>query len=147
MAKTNNFDDAFKRLKTIGISTQQALASELGITQGAVADAKKRGSFPNGWAVDICNRYGISLDYLVSGKGLSSKERNEHGLDLTYPATRPPKIDPLNQIEEEQMWKDKYIGQMELNQRLQTEISALKDELMGKPLPPRVKKKEGNGKK
>lgn len=38
--------------------------------------------------------------------------------------------------EDEEMWKDKYILQMELNQKLQTEISELKDCLLKKaPLP------------
>lgn len=35
--------------------------------------------------------------------------------------------------EEEQMWKDKYIKQLELNLKQQMEISALKEQLLKKP--------------
>ena len=66
--KTNNFLEIFKRLQTVGINTQQELAKSVGITQSAVADAKRRGNFPNGWAVAIAKQHGVSLDFLLSGE-------------------------------------------------------------------------------
>ena len=117
--KTNNYLEIFERLKPLGITTQQQLAKALGITQSAVADAKRRGSFPKGWAVDISQAYNISLNALLQG----GEELPSHSINNTGK-------------EEEEMWKDKYILQMELNQKLQTEISELKDCLLKKaPLP------------
>ena len=43
--------------------------------------------------------------------------------------------------EEQEMWKDKYIEQLELNLKQQIEISSLKEKLMGKPIPLAKKKK------
>ena len=67
--KTDKFSEAFKRLEPLGIKTQQQLAKALGITQSAVADAKRRGSFPKGWAVDLSQAYGVSVDDILVGGG------------------------------------------------------------------------------
>lgn len=50
--KDNYFDEAFKRLKTAcGVQSDAQLARKLGITQQAVAYAKKKKKIPNSWIV------------------------------------------------------------------------------------------------
>ena len=46
--------------------------------------------------------------------------------------------------ENDEMWKDKYIEEMELNKKLLLEISSLKDALMGKQQPSKVTNKKVN---
>ena len=65
--KNKDFDEVFSRLKGIGIKTQQQIADIVGITQSAVADAKKRGSFPKAWAVDIGKACTRSIDWILTG--------------------------------------------------------------------------------
>lgn len=128
--KTNNFSEIFNRLKPLGIVTQQQLAKALGITQSAIADAKRRGSFPKGWAVDISQTYNIDLnDLLKGGKELSKGE------DKVL----------LNAEEEvdEDMYRTKFEKAQEKIISLMEEVSLLKDELQKKDMV--NKKKEANG--
>ena len=128
--KTNNFLEIFKRLKPLGIVTQQQLAKALGITQSAIADAKRRGSFPKGWAVDISQTYNIDLnDLLKGGKELSKGE------DKVI----------LNAEEEidEDMYRTKFEKAQEKIISLMEEVSLLKDELQKKDMA--HKKREANG--
>ena len=128
--KTNNFSEIFNRLKPLGIVTQQQLAKALGITQSAIADAKRRGSFPKGWAVDISQAYNIDLnDLLKGGKELSKGE------DKVI----------LNAEEEvdEDMYRTKFEKAQEKIISLMEEVSLLKDELQKKDMV--SKKREANG--
>lgn len=57
------------RLKrAVGVSTDTALAKWLGITQGGISSAKKRGRLPNRWFVKISKECGVPLDWLISGR-------------------------------------------------------------------------------
>lgn len=128
--KTNNFLEVFKRLKPLGIVTQQQLAKALGITQSAIADAKRRGSFPNGWAVDLSKTYNIDLnDLLKGGKELSKGEGK-----VIFNAEE--EID-------EDMYRTKFEKAQEKIISLMEEVVFLKDELQKKDVA--NKKREANG--
>ena len=127
--KTNNFSEIFERLKPLGIVTQQQLAKALGITQSAIADAKKRGSFPKGWAVDISQAYNISLkDLLKVGKELSKGE------DKVI-------LNAEEEIEDD-MYRTKFEKAQEKIISLMEEVVFLKDELQKKDVV--SKKREAN---
>jgi hypothetical protein len=127
--KTNNFSEIFERLKPLGIVTQQQLAKALGITQSAIADAKRRGSFPKGWAVDISQAYNISLkDLLKVGKELSKGE------DKVI-------LNAEEEIEDD-MYRTKFEKAQEKIISLMEEVVFLKDELQKKDVV--SKKREAN---
>ena len=77
MTKTKEFEEVFGRLRELGIKTQQNLAEVLKITQSAVSDAKKRGSFPKNWASIISKTYNCSLDWLLTGQKPISEQNQE----------------------------------------------------------------------
>ena len=63
-----DFNIVFKRLETLGCTTQKELGRSLNISQSAVSDAKKRGKFPRGWAEKLSKKFNISLDFLLAGE-------------------------------------------------------------------------------
>jgi len=58
------------------MKTQKDLANCLQITQGPVSDAKRRGVFPREWAHKIAKKYGVSMDWILMGKGPMLNEPN-----------------------------------------------------------------------
>ena len=103
-----DFEETWRRIKEkTDIKTQQGLANKLNMTQGSVSDAKKRGEFPTGWAFKIAQIYGLSTDWLLTGKMLSG-EGNE---------------DSLKDETEIEILKDKLIEAL-------TENSSLKDRII-----------------
>ncbi|GAB6039021.1 S24 family peptidase [Fundidesulfovibrio butyratiphilus] len=76
-AKGGSFEDEhaieesrFARLKlACDASTDTALGIALGISQAAVAKAKKKGRVPSDWIVLISNKFGVSADWLLYGEG------------------------------------------------------------------------------
>ena len=76
MNAKKDFQEVFGRLQSFDITTQQDLASILGINQSAIADAKKRGSFPRKWAEKLGEKFNKPIDFLLSGR------YNNPGIDL-----------------------------------------------------------------
>ncbi|WP_043644362.1 helix-turn-helix domain-containing protein [Fundidesulfovibrio putealis] len=63
------WDEVWERIKrSTGIKTQRSLAATLGISDASVADAKKRGVFPLGWALRLARRQNLSLDVILLGR-------------------------------------------------------------------------------
>lgn len=63
------FDGCWERVrKGTGLKTQTALAETLGIRSASVTDAKNRNSFPADWGVRIAQRFGLSTDWILTGK-------------------------------------------------------------------------------
>jgi hypothetical protein len=60
--------------KILRISTQRELATILEISQPAIADAKKKGTFPADWICKLAITYGISADYLLFGDAFEEEE-------------------------------------------------------------------------
>ena len=64
-----SLDEQLARLKQVAnVDTDTALAHLLGITQGGFFNAKKRNRIPYRWFVAISTKYGVNLDWLISGK-------------------------------------------------------------------------------
>ena len=61
---------AFKRLLTAArVKTDSALAQALELTPQSVSEARKKNRIPPGWAIIIAEKYQVSLDWLVFGRG------------------------------------------------------------------------------
>jgi len=66
------WDEVWERIKRgTGIKTQRSLAATLGISDASVADAKKRGVFPLGWALRLARMQNLSLDVILLGRTIS----------------------------------------------------------------------------
>jgi len=64
-----SFDECWERVrKGAGLKTQASLAEILGIRSASVTDAKNRDSFPADWGVRIAQRFGLSTDWILTGK-------------------------------------------------------------------------------
>jgi len=64
------FDEQLKRLKEVAnVKTDTDLTSLLGVKSSGVYNARRRGNIPHKWFVTISTRYGVNLEWLVSGTG------------------------------------------------------------------------------
>ncbi|MCL7658835.1 helix-turn-helix domain-containing protein [Klebsiella pneumoniae] len=59
-----------------GFKTRQALADHLGISKSTLANRYMRDTFPADWIIQCALETGISLDWLVTGKGSKSNDVN-----------------------------------------------------------------------
>lgn len=108
--------------KVSGLSKDKEIEELMGIKPMGLASLKREnrvGSFLK-FLVPYVQEQGLSVDNFL----LNDNPEPESD---TASATQQ-----LTQKGEEDMWKDKYIEEMELNRKLLVEISTLKDELMGK---------------
>jgi hypothetical protein len=65
-----DFDAAFDRIKRATGSTSQArVAKALGIRQGAVSDAKRRGVIPKPWLFKLESKYKLAPEWVLTGEG------------------------------------------------------------------------------
>ena len=65
------FESQLRRLKeAAGVDTDSALTTILGVRASGIYNAKTvRGKIPNKWLVLISTKYGVNLEWLVSGTG------------------------------------------------------------------------------
>ena len=64
------FHSMFERLfQATKSKTDSALAEALQITAQSVSQAKKKKLIPAQWFIDISQKYGVSVDWLISGAG------------------------------------------------------------------------------
>ncbi len=54
--------------KTLGISSQNELASIIGVNPSAITQARKRDVFPDKWILQLYRRHGINPDWIEEGK-------------------------------------------------------------------------------
>ena len=67
--KDANADDMLERfLQVTKSKTYAALAEALKITPQSLSDAKRKGKIPPSWAIDIAERYNVSVDWLLFGR-------------------------------------------------------------------------------
>ena len=55
--------------KALGVKTDTALAAELGVAQSAIGGYNRRNTVPLEQCIKIAERTGVSLDWLILGKG------------------------------------------------------------------------------
>ncbi|NCU32858.1 MAG: hypothetical protein EOM23_08010, partial [Candidatus Moranbacteria bacterium] len=66
-----NFEFSWEQIKTaLGIKKQKELAEILRLSQSAITEGKKTGKFPEKWAEILEDRYGISSEWILRGKGV-----------------------------------------------------------------------------
>lgn len=69
MTKQMDFEAFFRRVQSIsGVTTQKDLAHVLGIEPAAISLAKSRG-VPRIWVLALAERFGLHVQWLVSGDG------------------------------------------------------------------------------
>ena len=82
---SDEFSTAYARIQHItGSQTQTELAQFLGISQGSVSVAMRRGHIPDKWLLVILRRTGINPDWVLTGEG-------EQNLSAVIRATRVEK--------------------------------------------------------
>jgi hypothetical protein len=118
---TKDFDEVFARLGILGIKTQKDLADALGITQAAIADAKKRGTFPKGWAFEISKAYTRPVEWVLTGQGKESGDKTPRG--------NPSPSNPDKGLKE--MFREIIDSQKEVIALQKEKISALEEKLAG----------------
>jgi hypothetical protein len=66
----NNFEEVMKHiLFGTGLKNVSKVAEKLELTPQAFSNYKKRGLMPLGVVLQIANKYGMSMDWLLSGLG------------------------------------------------------------------------------
>lgn len=55
--------------KACGVETDTAFADFLGISQGSISGAKKKGQLPHSWFFQVAEKTNISADWLCFGRG------------------------------------------------------------------------------
>lgn len=58
-----------RMMEALGVSTQSALAEELGVSRGAVSDAKSKDKIPAEWLLKLFRGYGVNPFWLETGRG------------------------------------------------------------------------------
>jgi phage repressor protein C with HTH and peptisase S24 domain len=69
-----------RMMLALGVSTQTALADELGLGRGAVSDAKSKGKVPSQWVLTLLRTRRVTPSWLETGEGemhLPSEGREE----------------------------------------------------------------------
>lgn len=69
-----------RMMLALGVSTQTALAEELGLGRGAVSDAKSKGKVPSQWVLTLLRTRRVNPSWLETGEGemhLQSEGREE----------------------------------------------------------------------
>ncbi len=67
---TNNYQEVISRIFWgTGLRNTSAIATKIGITPQALSNYKKRKLMPLGVVLQIANKYGMSMDWLLSGLG------------------------------------------------------------------------------
>lgn len=117
-----NAGDIISRMReVVGAKNDSELAAAVGLGVNAPSNWRQRNSPPYSWCADIAHAYGVSLDWLVFGRGPRQLSRTAerspagpagHGLDLSpsgrritqfvgdWDATRP---------EAESIWLEQHL--------------------------------------
>jgi phage repressor protein C with HTH and peptisase S24 domain len=74
-----------RAFEALHISSQNKLAILLGINRAGITQAKKKGTVPDKWILDLYRKYGINPDWLELGKGkMFIAERDGSGIVPEY---------------------------------------------------------------
>lgn len=65
-----DFQSAYDRIReATGLRTQGEVATELGIRQSSISDAKRRNSIPDQWLLTLLDKHALNPAWVRSGKG------------------------------------------------------------------------------
>ncbi|MBI5237636.1 MAG: helix-turn-helix domain-containing protein [Deltaproteobacteria bacterium] len=83
-----NFNEIFARmLEAGGIKNSSQMAKTLGISPQAISNYRKKGLLPAGMVMEFAAKFGISVDWLLTGRGETFNKSN-----LSGKASRPSAI-------------------------------------------------------
>lgn len=69
------FDEILGRMKlAVGAKSDTAFAKAMGFSQSSISGAKERQSIPPAWAIQLAERFDISVDWIWFGKGRMKPE-------------------------------------------------------------------------
>ncbi len=84
---TNGFAAVLARMKLITQSaTDSGLSAALGVSPQTVSSWKGRDSIPYAICVDLAEKHGVSLDWLLVGEGQKFRAHAQHATDLSTDA-------------------------------------------------------------
>ncbi|MGE8405730.1 MAG: helix-turn-helix domain-containing protein [Pseudomonas sp.] len=84
---TNGFAAVLARMKLITQSaTDSGLSAALGVSPQTVSSWKGRDSIPYAICVDLAEKHGVSLDWLLVGEGQKFRAHAQHPTDLSTDA-------------------------------------------------------------
>lgn len=127
-----SLEEQLKRLKNAAsVKTDTDLSRLLGITQGGFFNAKVRGKIPDKWFVTISTRYGVSLEWLVSGTGPRSVEPQTHTGNCPQCAELQKQLTVANERLYQASEREREL--LRENGELKTENIALKNKLAPNP--------------
>ena len=81
---SDSFNIFFKRTgEALGISSLAELAEALGVNRSSITQARKKGSVPANWLLELFRRHGLNPDWLAGGNG-PELLRPDDGNDGTF---------------------------------------------------------------
>lgn len=86
-----------------GCRTQTELAEFLGISQSAIADAKKRGRIPSDWLLTLWRRKGANPDWILTGQGSKGLQPTDASGIVKAPAIYITEIRPPEECSIEEL--------------------------------------------
>jgi len=90
-----NFDLSWERLKqALNTKSDTDLAHVLGLAQSGVSNAKTRRKIPPAWYITASQLVGVSVDWLLTGKGPMHRGENATATDKATPQPQPPPAPP-----------------------------------------------------
>jgi len=93
-----NFAEIIERIKKIkGIHDDHEVASLLGFTKSAFSERKRRNSIPRDRLEVFCERENINIDWLLTGEGLTYRQKAEKPLRV---AEEPAIYNEIVKLEE-----------------------------------------------
>jgi len=70
-----DFDEVWERVTSATeLKTQSDLADFLGLRQATISDYKKKNQFNANWAIKICDKFSLSVHWLLTGEGPKGRE-------------------------------------------------------------------------
>lgn len=83
---SSHFESFLQRVfEASGIASQNELASVLNIHRAAVSQAKRKGVVPERWILKLSQKYGLSPEWLESGKGATFSRNGPDGEFFNIP--------------------------------------------------------------
>lgn len=117
MEDATSRDVLYRLIEATKFPNEASLAVFLGISPQAIYQARKKGLVPHSWAIKVAENYGVSLDWLILGRGSMKLEE-----------TALPNLQSPGKGEAE---LERRVADMEEKNRLLEKTLAAKEETLG----------------
>jgi hypothetical protein len=103
-----NFSDIIERMKRAGgLKNDTAVASKLGVTPQAISNYRKKGKMPPSLVIRFAELYGLSVDWLLTGRGRMKRTESTPEGDLPAPG-RPGVSTDQRTSGEDALWAPSF---------------------------------------